>query len=101
MIGKVQSGKTSNFISITALAFDNNYDIVIVLGGTKKPLVKQNRDRIKEYFATSKDDLVLDTTDFKDQINAQNVGYKNGQNPGDAHDDLLIRPIDREKPQQR
>lgn len=27
VIGKVQSGKTSNFISITALAFDNDYDI--------------------------------------------------------------------------
>ena len=40
VIGKVQSGKTSNFISITALAFDNNYDIFIVFGGTKKPLVK-------------------------------------------------------------
>jgi len=73
VIGKVQSGKTSNFISITALAFDNNYDIVIVLGGTKKPLVKQNRDRIKEYFATTKDVLVLDTTDFKDQLTAQKM----------------------------
>lgn len=73
VIGKVQSGKTSNFISITALAFDNNYDIVIVLGGTKKPLVKQNRDRIKEYFATTKDVLVLDTTDFKDQLTSQKM----------------------------
>lgn len=35
VIGKVQSGKTSNFISLTALAFDNKYDIVVVLGGTK------------------------------------------------------------------
>ncbi len=70
VIGKVQSGKTSNFISITALAFDNRYDIAVVLGGTKKPLVKQNRDRIKEYFATTKDILVLDTTDFKDQLSA-------------------------------
>lgn len=29
VIGKVQSGKTSNFISITALAFDNDYDMQI------------------------------------------------------------------------
>lgn len=35
IIGKVQSGKTSNFISLMALAFDNNYDIIVVLGGTK------------------------------------------------------------------
>ena len=47
VIGKVQSGKTSNFISITALAFDNGYNVVVVLGGTKKPLVQQNRERIK------------------------------------------------------
>ncbi len=73
VIGKVQSGKTSNFISITALAFDNGYDIVVVLGGTKKPLVTQNRDRIKEYFDATKEVLVLDTTDFKDQLTAQKM----------------------------
>ena len=80
VIGKVQSGKTSNFISITALAFDNNYDIVIVFGGTKKPLVKQNRDRIKEYFEATKDVLVLDTTDFKDQLTAQKMHQFNKMN---------------------
>ena len=30
MIGKVQSGKTSNFISVLALAFDNGYNIGVV-----------------------------------------------------------------------
>lgn len=73
VIGKVQSGKTSNFISITALAFDNGYDIVVVLGGTKKPLVTQNRDRIREYFDATKEVLVLDTTDFKDQLTARKM----------------------------
>lgn len=32
VIGKVQSGKTSNFISITALAFDNDYDKSVSVG---------------------------------------------------------------------
>lgn len=73
VIGKVQSGKTSNFISITALAFDNHYDMVLVFGGTKKPLVKQNRDRIKEYFAATQEVLVLDTNDFKDQLSAPKI----------------------------
>lgn len=73
VIGKVQSGKTSNFISLTALAFDNGYDIVIVLGGTKKPLVKQNRERIVEYFGDNNDVLVLDTTDFRDQLNEKSI----------------------------
>ena len=76
VIGKVQSGKTSSFISIAALAFDNGYSIVLVLGGTKKPLVKQNRDRIKEYFASTKDVLVLDTTDNKDELNARKIYRK-------------------------
>ena len=73
VIGKVQSGKTSNFISITALAFDNGYNVVVVLGGTKKPLVKQNRERIKEYFAAVKDVVVLDTTDFKDELTSKKI----------------------------
>lgn len=73
VIGKVQSGKTSNFISLTALAFDNGYDIVVVLGGTKKPLVKQNRERIIEYFGDNNDIIVLDTTDYRDQLNEKSI----------------------------
>ena len=46
VIGKVQSGKTSNFISVLALAFDNGYDIAIVLGGNTLDLLKQNASRI-------------------------------------------------------
>lgn len=81
VIGKVQSGKTSNFISITALAFDNGYNVVVVLGGTKKPLVKQNRKRIKEYFAAVKDVIVLDTTDFRDELTSKKIlrFIKNGK----------------------
>lgn len=73
VIGKVQSGKTSNFISLAALAFDNGYDIVIVFGGTKKPLVKQNRERIAEYFGNDNGVVVLDTTDYRDQLNEQSI----------------------------
>lgn len=81
VIGKVQSGKTSNFIALTALAFDNSYDLVVVLGGTKDPLVRQNRDRIKEYFAATKDVLVLDTVDYRNVLTAKNVQQfiKNGK----------------------
>ena len=38
VIGKVQSGKTSNFISVVALGFDNNYKISIFFGGNNKNL---------------------------------------------------------------
>lgn len=73
VIGKVQSGKTSNFISISALAFDNGYDTIVILGGTKKPLVKQNRDRISDYFAKARDVIVLDTNDYKTELTAAKI----------------------------
>lgn len=74
VIGKVQSGKTSNFISLISLAFDNGYDIAIVLGGTKKPLLKQNSDRIKEYFHDVKDNVfVLNSNENADHLNEGNI----------------------------
>lgn len=73
VIGKVQSGKTSNFISLTALAFDNGYSHVVVFGGTKKILVKQNSDRINEYFEGMDDIAVLNTTDHRSILNEKTV----------------------------
>ncbi|MFV0363832.1 MAG: Z1 domain-containing protein, partial [Suipraeoptans sp.] len=63
MIGKVQSGKTSNFIALTALAFDNEYKITIVLGGNKNNLLDQNASRIESYYQeVPKDKLSILTT---------------------------------------
>lgn len=73
VIGKVQSGKTSNFISLTALAFDNGYSHVVVFGGTKNELLKQNSERIKEYFKVANDVVVLNTTEHKSQLNAKQI----------------------------
>ena len=50
VIGKVQSGKTSNFIALLALAFDNGYNIGIVMGGNTTELLTQNVNRIKKSF---------------------------------------------------
>lgn len=70
VIGKVQSGKTSNFISVLALAFDNGYDIAIVLGGNTLNLLKQNATRISSAFNVDSDKLtVLKTNDHKTLIN--------------------------------
>ncbi len=71
VIGKVQSGKTSNFIALTALAFDNGYSHVVVFGGTKNILVSQNSERIKEYFAVTSNVIVLNTTDHKSQLTSK------------------------------
>ncbi len=53
VVGKVQSGKTSNFLGLLSLAFDNNYNFAIVIGGKDKDLLLQNEIRIKEVFENS------------------------------------------------
>lgn len=73
VIGKVQSGKTSNFIALTALAFDNGYSHIVVLGGTKKILVKQNSDRINEYFEKMEGIIVLNTSEHRSKLTEKDI----------------------------
>jgi hypothetical protein len=47
-LGKVQSGKTMSYITLSALAFDSGYRVVIVLAGRTKPLAAQNMGRFEE-----------------------------------------------------
>ena len=46
VIGYVQSGKTLSFTTLTALARDNNYQIVIVIAGISSNLVNQSTQRL-------------------------------------------------------
>ena len=74
VIGKVQSGKTSNFISVLALALDNGYDIAIVLGGNTLELLKQNATRITSAFHVDTEKLtVLKTNDNKSWVNPARI----------------------------
>ncbi|MEI7774954.1 MAG: Z1 domain-containing protein [Verrucomicrobiota bacterium] len=50
LLGKVQSGKTRTFISILALAFDNGFDIAIVLSKNSRPLIQQTYKRLGAEF---------------------------------------------------
>ena len=45
-IGYVQSGKTLSFTTVAALARDNSYAMVILLGGTSKYLLEQTEGRL-------------------------------------------------------
>ncbi|CDX24421.1 conserved hypothetical protein [Mesorhizobium plurifarium] len=47
VIGYVQSGKTLSFTTVTALARDNLYPIVIVIAGTTVPLFNQSTTRLQ------------------------------------------------------
>ncbi|WP_455656608.1 Z1 domain-containing protein [Phascolarctobacterium sp.] len=50
LIGKVQSGKTSNLELFTALAFDNGFNLVIIYGGYDNTLLTQTTNRFKATF---------------------------------------------------
>jgi Z1 domain. len=46
VVGYVQSGKTISFTTVTALARDNGYQMIILIAGTKVPLLNQSRERL-------------------------------------------------------
>lgn len=46
LLGKIQSGKTRTFLGVIALAFENGYDVAIVLTKNSKPLAAQTLSRI-------------------------------------------------------
>ena len=51
LLGKIQSGKTRAYIGIVALAFDNGYDMVIVLTKGTIALAQQTYARMKKDFS--------------------------------------------------
>lgn len=48
IVGEVQSGKTMSFTGVTALARDNGFPIIVVIGGTKKNLLEQTIHRLNK-----------------------------------------------------
>ncbi len=74
LVGKVQSGKTSNLELFTALAFDNKYNMVIIYGGYDNTLLKQTKDRFIKTFNIpseadySNDSPIAFTTEDKEEL---------------------------------
>jgi hypothetical protein len=64
LLGKVQSGKTRTFISILACAFDNNFDIAIVLSKNSRALIEQTAKRLNSEFEQFVRDGELDIYDI-------------------------------------
>lgn len=50
LVGKVQSGKTSNLEMLSAIAFDNGYNMLIIYGGYDNTLLEQTTGRFKKTF---------------------------------------------------
>lgn len=50
LLGKVQSGKTRTFLGVISLAFDNGYDVAVVLTKGTKSLARQTLVRLNTEF---------------------------------------------------
>lgn len=50
LLGKIQSGKTKTFMAIMGLAFDNGYDVSVILTKGTKALSKQTQQRVQREF---------------------------------------------------
>ena len=76
LVGKVQSGKTSNLELLTALAFDNDYNVMIIYGGYDKELLSQTTNRFKATFDITDNPGRLNDRDcpilFSSDDNAEN-----------------------------
>lgn len=64
LLGKVQSGKTRTFISTIALAFDNRFDISIVLSKNSKALLQQTLERLRSELKEFIDNHELEVYDI-------------------------------------
>jgi hypothetical protein len=64
LLGKIQSGKTRTFIGVTALAFDNGYDVAIVLTKGTRALAQQTYQRLQGDFADFKHDDTIQIFDI-------------------------------------
>lgn len=84
LVGKVQSGKTSNLEALVALACDNGFELVVMYGGYDNTLLGQTVKRFRKTFDAPRDedDLgdpnelstpVIFTTDDKDDLNMAGI----------------------------
>ncbi|MDU2241076.1 MAG: Z1 domain-containing protein [Paenibacillus sp.] len=64
LLGKIQSGKTRTFLGVMALAFDNQYDIVVILTKGTKALAQQTLERLKVEFKGMMDQDLIQIFDI-------------------------------------
>ena len=88
-VGYVQSGKTLSFTTLTALAADNGYRVVIYLTGTKTNLQEQTSSRLRK-------DLDVEDTDtyrlYPNVMDSASI-VNNVKNFISRTDEVLLFPI--------
>lgn len=71
-IGYVQSGKTMSFTTLTALAVDNGFQIIVYFAGIKNNLLEQTTKRLKKDLLTESDNSrnykVYQSPEIKDDV---------------------------------
>lgn len=55
LVGKVQSGKTSNLELFSALSLDNGFNLIVIYGGYDNTLLGQTTNRFRKTFQISND----------------------------------------------
>ena len=64
LLGKIQSGKTRGFLGVIALAFDEGFDVAIVLTKGTKTLAKQTVERISSDFEEFRKEDAIEVYDI-------------------------------------
>jgi hypothetical protein len=64
LLGKIQSGKTRGFIGAIAAAFDDGFDIAVILTKGTKALSQQTVKRLRDDFKVFRDEDLLDVHDI-------------------------------------
>jgi len=90
LIGKVQSGKTSNLEMLTAIAFDNGYRSTVIYGGYDTKLLNQTSERFRKTF-----DITEDSFDSEEP---ELFSTDDGESIDALDDDLLDTIVDSGKP---
>jgi hypothetical protein len=75
LLGRIQGGKTRAFIGIIALAFDNDYDMAIILTKGTKALASQTLARLKGDFRNLIDDEIVRVYDIMLNVPERLPGY--------------------------
>jgi len=76
LLGKIQSGKTRAFTGLMALAFDNKFDMVIILTKNSTALVKQTYKRMRQEFRQEISDNEVEVFDIMNVLNDGLTDYE-------------------------
>ncbi|MGO9640633.1 MAG: Z1 domain-containing protein [Candidatus Acidiferrales bacterium] len=79
LLGKIQSGKTRAYLGVIGLAFDQGYDVAIILTKGTKSLAKQTLKRVREDFRSflaSDEVQVFDIMSLPDNLTPYELSQK-------------------------